>query len=145
MAETKVSIPAVYSNFQVAPREDEKEDANFPKTIAEAMILFHRVGKPDMAESLQQGMEQMLLVLSQGPDGKSEIEIGSGCICFECGHVGLPKNNSEACNSKGNDATPSPDFPFVCKKCLSSNSINLIMGRQPDGSILPWIEKSSQP
>ena len=62
---------------------------------------------------------------------------GNGCICFECGHVGLPRNNDEACAAKGDASSPSPDFGFVCKKCLTSNSVNLVLGMQRDGSVLP--------
>lgn len=76
MAEVNVSIPAVYSNFQILPKEDEKNDANFPKTVAAAMVLFHQVSKPEFAEMMQNNMEAMLQVLQQGPDGKSEVVFG---------------------------------------------------------------------
>jgi hypothetical protein len=76
MTEVQLSIPAVYNSFQIAPKDDEKDDANFPKTVGEAMILFHRVGKPEFAETLQQDMTAMLEVLQQGPDGKSEVAFG---------------------------------------------------------------------
>jgi hypothetical protein len=57
--------------------------------------------------------------------------------------VGLPKNNAEACDAKGSDTSPPPDFSFVCKRCITSSSVNLVLGMQPDGSVLPWIEKMS--
>ena len=165
MTETQLSVPAVFNSFHISPKQDEKNDTNFPKTIGAAYVLFHRVEKPERAEQLQQNMTALLEVLQQGPDGKSEVSIGkllsvhvlrnvflmlelyeqpgNGCICFECGHVGLPKNNDEACASRGNNPAPSSDFVFICKKCSSSTSVNLVMGVQPDGSTLPWIEKSS--
>jgi hypothetical protein len=84
MSEVKLSIPAVYNSFQVSPKDDEKNDANFPKTVGEAMVLFHRVGKPEFSEELQNNMEAMLQVLQQGPDGKSEVAFGMYDIicCF---------------------------------------------------------------
>mmetsp|Transcript_8375 Transcript_8375/g.15768 ORF Transcript_8375/g.15768 Transcript_8375/m.15768 type:complete len:146 (+) Transcript_8375:171-608(+) len=143
MAEVTLSIPAVYNSFQIKPKEDEKNDANFPKTVSEAMVLFHRVGKPEFAEELRNNMEAMLQVLQQGPDGKSQVAFGNGCICFECGHVGLPKNNDEASVAKGDSVSPPVDFAFACKKCITSSSVNLVLGMQPDGTVLPWIEKTT--
>ena len=142
MTEVKISVPAVFNSFHISPKEDEKDDANFPKTVGAVLVLFHRVGKPEWAELLQQNMNAMLEVLQQGPDGKSEVSFGNACICFECGHIGLPKNNDEVCAAKGDNPAPSPDFQFVCKKCSTSTSVNLVLGMQPDGSMIPWIEKT---
>ena len=58
--------------------------------------------------------------------------------------MGLPKNNEEAAEAKGDNAAPPANFTFVCKKCLTSSSVNLVLGVQPDGSVLPWIEKTTQ-
>ena len=76
MTTVNLAIPAVYNSFQIAPKEDEQGDANFPKTIGEAVVLFHRAGKPECAEVLQENMTAMLEVLQQGPDGKSEVAFG---------------------------------------------------------------------
>ena len=38
-------------------------------------------------------MDAQIKILEQGPDGKTQHRLGSGAVCWGCGHVGLPRNN----------------------------------------------------
>ena len=39
-----------------------------------------------------------LQILEKGP-GTESVSMGTACVCWECGYVGLPKN-MKACNTK---------------------------------------------
>ena len=67
-------------------------------------------------------------LLSTGPDGKTEINLGSPCLCWECGYLGIPTIQKE-------------DGIFECRNCKSDQQTNVVEGIQPDGSQIPWIEK----
>jgi hypothetical protein len=74
-----------------------------------------------------------LATLEAGPDGKSAQRLGRACVCWSCGHVGLPKNTA-ACSETA--AEPAG----VCAGCGDDAQTNFVRGVREDGTRLPWIE-----
>lgn len=138
MAEQQVS-PA-YAAFSIIKRPEEKEDVNMPMNAADALILFLKTGQMEAATCCKQSLDTVLKVLQEGPDGKSQVNIGHAAICWRCGCTGIPKNFP----SMENDVEhiiKSYSISPVCKSCESDDT-NFIQCCQPDGSKLPWIELS---
>ena len=75
--------------------------------------------------------------LEAGPDGKSAQRLGRACICWACGHVGLPRNAAR-CSEVG----PLP--AGVCGSCGEDGQSNFVQAVSSDGCKLPWIERSEQ-
>jgi hypothetical protein len=40
---------------------------------------------------------------AKGPDGRTTLSMGRGCVCWGCGHAGIPKN-ADACHKS--EVTP---------------------------------------
>lgn len=72
-----------------------------------------------------------LFVLYEGPP-KDSIKMGQACVCWSCGHAGIPKDYDES------RKTPGP-----CVKCNETNQINWLVIKRPDASDLPWMEASA--
>ena len=74
-----------------------------------------------------------LELLELGPDGRSSQLIGRACVCWACGHVGLPANAAN-CSMKG--PTPAGE----CYQCGGADQTNFVRIVRADGSACPWIE-----
>jgi hypothetical protein len=138
--ENTISIPQSYSVFRIEPKSNEANETNMPRSLLEAVTLFHATGKTEAVTKCMDAVGAVLQILAAGPDGKSEISIGYACICWDCGHVGLPAGIANG-DQIGNGAEEHPDSLFECKRCGTSDQTNLVRGVQPDGSTIPWIEK----
>jgi hypothetical protein len=125
-----VNIPQSFSLFKIIPKPTEVDDANIPRSIFAAIALFHSTGNSTAAGRCHDCLTSTLNLLAAGPDGKTEIKIGSPCLCWECGFLGIPDIQIEEGVSE-------------CRNCKSSLQTNTVEGLQPDGSQIPWIEKKS--
>jgi hypothetical protein len=123
-----VNIPQSFSLFKIIPKSSEVDDANMPRSIFNAITLFHTTGNSTAAARCHDCLTSTLNLLATGPDGKTEIKIGSPCICWECGYLGIPEREIE-------------EGVHECRNCKSSHQTNVVEGLQPDGSQIPWIEK----
>lgn len=114
---TSIDIGREFAAFKVVPKADgEANDANFPPHLHAAVELFCHVGMPDNAKRCAKAVNGYLAILREGPDGKNTNGMGQAAICWQCGHVGLPKNPEAT--SKGKDAK--------CGGCGSDAQTNLI-------------------
>ena len=122
-------------------QEDEHGDANFPPDLAAAMQLFIMAGLPDNASTCKVCVDRQIEILEKGPDGKTQHRLGTGAICWQCGFVGLPRNN-EAFDAGRPKAMGSV---AICSQCGSSDQTNLVNAINEDGRTrLPWIELYSE-
>ena len=131
-----MDIPSSYGCLVIVKKLGEESDNNMPSNLIEACIVFKGTGEIASLDKCKMCIDKLFQVLSNGPDGKSKINIGFGSLCWDCGHAGIPifdDNNVEP--EDHNLQTLSPK----CKLCMSSN-VNMIRCVQPDGSSFPWIE-----
>ena len=106
------------------------------QTLAHALFLFYTTGNSKAVDLVQETVERALGILQKGPDGNTKFNIGNACVCWSCGHVGIPKNSA----SLSDGAIVSYDTLPCCKNCSSDVETNFVIGQQPDGTVLPWIE-----
>lgn len=135
-----MEIPEAYGSFEIVRKTSEVNEANMPNNVVEAIILFKKTNEVKCLEETMACMEKELAILAAGPDGKSQINIGFGCLCWDCGFCSLPKNRPA--ETEGGDAAQTllPSFNPVCAKCGNTEHVNMIQCKQADGSVLPWIE-----
>jgi hypothetical protein len=74
--------------------------------------------------------------LSAGPDGKTSHNIGRACICWNCGHVGLPSNRKKCSKDGGYGVKPK------CAQCKEKEQTNWIRVTK-DGKFVPFLEIKS--
>jgi hypothetical protein len=137
-----MEIPGAYRSFKVirnhsdAPADYDK----MPKNIGDAVTLFHMTGQEDCAVKCRGCLDSCLKILGEGPDGKRNVNVGTAAVCWRCGFVGIPKNAEIIGNQDGDISTVSVNC--ICGQCGEHEDTNAICGKQPDGSIIPWIEFS---
>ena len=73
-----------------------------------------------------------MALVAKGPDGTSSQSMGRAAVCWQCGYVGLPKNAD--LGGKGSAVAAK------CGVCESDEQTNYVQCKQPDGSIVPWME-----
>ena len=127
--ETTITIPRTFLLYKIIPKTTEINDKNIPKTIFDAISLFYSTNNLERANKCSNCLTSTLTLLSNGPDGKTEIKIGTPCICWECGYLGIPESEKE-------------NEIYQCNNCKLEDHTNLVEGIQPDGSKIPWIEKN---
>jgi hypothetical protein len=132
---TSIEIKKEFATLKVVPKPDETGDKNFPPHLHAAVELFCFVKRPDCAKRCAERVNNYLGILSAGPDGKGTNGMGQAAVCWECGHVGLPKNR-EGC-AEGKVAE--------CGGCGSDSQTNMVKVVQPDGTVVPWIEEAPPP
>jgi hypothetical protein len=125
-----LSIPQVFTLFRIVAKSSEVGDANMPRNMFQAVALFHATGKTEAGRKCHDCLVGVLTLLETGPDGKSEVAIGNPWLCWECGFLGIPTTLNESGEGE-------------CRLCSSSSQTNLVEGIQPDGSMIPWIEKKT--
>jgi hypothetical protein len=131
-----MEIQAAYECFKVIKRPGEEGETNMPTNMIEGVILFKRTNELKSLEKCTGCLDALLKLLATGPDGKSQVNIGHGAICWDCGYAGIPKNIEAA------DSQQHVKLELLepkCSKCGSS-STNMLDCVQPDGSGFPWIE-----
>lgn len=121
-----------YAAFALERKRDETDDANFPPNLHAACELLSRVGAAGQLQQCMQCINAYLKILQQGPDGKTTQSMGRACICWNCGHVGLPFNAAKC--GEGSEV------PGDCKMCRNTEQTNFVRVAKPDGTIIPWIE-----
>ena len=132
-APTSLSFDARIASVKVEPKDDEDSDANFPRNLHNAAELFAAAGMLSQAAQLHDCSTRLLSLLSAGPTGRQSQRIGRACICWSCGHVGLPSNASSVVES---GATP----PGVCAACGENAQTHFVRVVSEDGAVVPWIE-----
>jgi len=126
----RLEVSHKYAGIAVLPNGDEGKDANFPRNLHNAAELFLKLGMVPNAVKLKTATDK-LFDMYEGPP-KNSVKMGQGCVCWNCGYVGIPKDYDE---SKKN--------PGPCAGCNETNQINWVMIKKPDGSVLPWMEASA--
>ena len=118
-------------------RHREEERAEMPSNLYESYVLMERTSNLENADNLRTCMSRLFTILAEGPNGKQKISIGSGILCWSCGHVGLPLNMEEL-NTEGSE-----NKKAICSNCNDGNNYNYIQGVQPTGETIPFIEAQS--
>ena len=136
----------MYRNFKVLKNKNEEpaDVEKMPKDIGEAMVLFHMTGQEASATRCRECIDAVLKILGEGPDGKRNVNIGTAAICWRCGFVGIPKNVAEIGRQVADGDVSTTEVHSVCGQCGEVEDTNTVCGKQPDGSVIPWIEFSSQ-
>jgi len=134
LREVHLKISPQYATIVVVPKAEEARDKQFPHNLHNAAELFLRAGMVENAEKLKDSTDKMISLYADNPDGKTGVMIGQGCVCWNCGFCGLPKDFKE-------ENTKSPPGP--CSGCNESEQINWLRVTQKQGtkvSDMPWIE-----
>ena len=131
-----LTIDTKLSSIAVVPKADEKGDANFPRNLHNAAELFLRVGHVGSARKLNVACTKLFECYAQGPGGL-HMKMGNGCVCWACGHAGLPAN-ADADPTQGG-ASP------VCASCGEASQTNFVRFTGEGKKELPWVELRDKP
>jgi hypothetical protein len=126
----RLEISSKYSSISVVPNGDEGNDPNFPRNLHNAAELFLKLGMVPNAGMLKNTTDKVLEMYEKDPT--TSVKLGQGCVCWQCGFCGIPKDYDES------RKTPGP-----CFNCNEKNQINWVAVKRPDGSNVPWIEASA--
>lgn len=126
----RLEVSPKYATIAVIPTGDEGKDANFPRNLHNAAELFLKLGMVPNAVKLKDATDKLLEMLEGEP--KASVSLGKGCVCWNCGYCGIPKDFDE-----------SRSAPGPCFNCNEINQINWVAIKGPNGSTLPWIEASA--
>jgi hypothetical protein len=152
--EVHLKISPQYASINIVPKPDgEEHDKNFPHNLHNAAELFLRVGMVENAERLKTCADQMIDLYADNPDGKTGMRFGRACLCWNCGHCGLPKGHQHDGPSKNTTNTP----PGPCFHCGETDQVNWVQVTQSQGGVtgkgrrkgktqkideIPWIENA---
>lgn len=129
----RLEVSPKYATIQVLPNGNEGMDANFPRNLHNAAELFLKCGLVPNAVKLKECTDAVLDIYQKDPS--KAIRLGRACVCWECGHCGIPK-----------DYTESQVQPGPCTNCNGTTQINWVQILGPsdpkaDGpNVLPWVE-----
>mmetsp|Transcript_7803 Transcript_7803/g.11900 ORF Transcript_7803/g.11900 Transcript_7803/m.11900 type:complete len:256 (+) Transcript_7803:71-838(+) len=145
-----LKVDTRFAMIRVEPKVGEGSDANFPRNLHNAAELFLRVNMVEAADRLQQCTSSMLDIYATNPDGSTGVSIGRACVCWNCGHVGLPQQHYEkedtpeeqeptdTATGKSTNKTPNKksskskkakkkkDEYGVCRKCKEDDQTNWV-------------------
>mmetsp|Transcript_16265 Transcript_16265/g.30699 ORF Transcript_16265/g.30699 Transcript_16265/m.30699 type:complete len:198 (-) Transcript_16265:146-739(-) len=151
LQEIELKIDIRTASMLVIPKSDEINDSNMPRNLHNAAELFLRAGMVDAARNVKEATSKLLDMYASDPDGKTNVNVGRACVCWSCGHCGVPKGNNNNKNSISDDVRKVPPGP--CSKCGEKDQINWIKVYNPtENEIknkkknkkkkeeLPWIE-----
>eukprot|EP00040_Diaphanoeca_grandis_P027517 m.156788 g.156788 ORF g.156788 m.156788 type:complete len:236 (-) comp31025_c2_seq1:415-1122(-) len=136
-AKELLSFDSKLASIRVVPNKGEAENPNFPRNVHNAAELFLKVGHVGSATKLHETTSNLLRWYAEGPDGKTTHSMGRGCICWQCGYAGIPKN-AEACHKV--DVTPAG----ICGNCGSDVQTNFLRPTV-EGNEIPWMELKAKP
>lgn len=144
--EIKLDIDKRYATILVIAKPDEINDANMPRNLHNAAELFLRVDMVENAQRVRETTGKLLDMYAANPDGKTNVRIGKGCVCWSCGNCGLPKNdngvddtsNSSASSTNDDDTKKLPPGP--CGNCGETEQVNYLRITRQKQDDLPWIE-----
>ena len=130
-----------FASILCVRKADELLDKNFPSNLLSGLELFSKLGMITQGRSLRACVDGFAKLLAAGPP-KEAVSMGCACVCWGCGHVGLPVNAGDV--SRAAPASASPERlsrapTAICKKCQGTQT-NLVRVTQRDGSVVPWIE-----
>lgn len=135
--EIHLKVDTRFASIIVIPKPGEGNDANFPRNLHNAAELFLRVAMIDAAERLRATTVAMFDKYSDSPDGKTSVSIGRACVCWSCGHCGLPEKQPA-------DEKKAPPPPCGnCGDIDQTNWLRVTKESKAKGSKheeLPWIE-----
>jgi hypothetical protein len=112
----------------VEPNEDDKQDDAFPRNLHNAVELLVKTQRADAARRLHSCARAYFELAKESPDGNAAV-CGRACICWNCGHCGLPK-----------DGKPESGQAAVCAHCGLGTATNFLQATTHDGVALPWLE-----
>lgn len=113
-------------------------DKKFPPNLHAACQLFCMTNNVENAKRTKKAVDSFLALLEGGPDGISQYKIGRACVCWACGHVGIPLN-ADKCERGQRVAGR-------CSACESNEQTNFVRLDKPgDGkgtkpSVVPWMQ-----
>jgi hypothetical protein len=110
-----------------------------PPSAAQAMMVFMNtnINNGENASKCAYCLNRTLKLFADGPNGNQKVSVGQGIICWNCGTCALPANMSEFPASKNDGLMP----PFAkCAGCGECEETNFLEIRQPDGTVVPFIE-----
>ena len=99
----------------------------------------------EQARRCKECVDEFATVLREGPP-KEAVSMGTAAVCWQCGHVGLPRNAAAVGDGRGAGG----GLCAVCGRCGSDAQTNLVRVRQRGGgggsggggkSIVPWIDR----
>lgn len=143
-AKELLSFEARMASIAVVPNGSEGSDANFPRNLHNAAELFLKVGHITSAKRLHVTTTLLFNHFSAGPDGRTTLSMGRGCVCWACGHAGLPLNADKCDKVK---TTPKP----ICGNCGSDAQTNFARPTKPGVTAtskpveMPWMELKAKP
>ena len=124
-----------FASIKVEPKPDEARDSHFPRNLHNGAELLGATGHLEAARTLHAAVTRLLETLEQGPTGREAQRMGRACVCWACGHVGLPRNADEV------SAEPGAAAPAgVCAACGDGESTNFVRVRNAQGATVPWME-----
>jgi hypothetical protein len=154
-----MEIPAAYRAFRVVKNQSDPvaDYSKMPADLAEATLLFYRTGQFPCAEKCRVSIDRyyyyfdiglnsccndyvdrVLEILRDGPTANRKIDLGTACVCWRCGFVGIPKNRDEI--GTQTEELSSTNTLATCRECGELEDTNLVICKQPDGTIIPWME-----
>lgn len=122
-----------YACVRIERKPEESGDKNFPTHLHSALELFCMVGAREQLNQCQTDVSSFFATLEKGPDGKTSHAIGRACVCWTCGHVGLPKNALKCAKTKGYEVKP------ICR-CGEKEQTNFVQVYKSKTETVPWIE-----
>jgi len=147
--EIHLKIDTRYATILITPKPDEINDTNMPRNLHNAAELFLRAGLVENAQRVKETTDALFDIYANNPDGKTNVRIGNGCVCWSCGHCGLPKDsNGEYTTNSSNlaDKKKSKVLPGPCGQCGEVDQVNYLVVTRKDEftkkgvTNLPWIE-----
>jgi hypothetical protein len=151
-----VEFTSLFASIKIEPN-DEEEDANsnFPRNLHNAVELFVVTGQTSAGARLSSATSAMLKIYSE-PSDMTNYAMGRACVCWACGHAGLPANRDElsetdvgaavyrsgrAAPPARKRAGPAPE----CGACDSSSATNFLTVLRATGggsaTAIPWIQR----
>ena len=132
-------IKASFANIKVEPKKEEAEEANFPRNLHNACELFVMCNLHENALRCSTCINTYMAFLSTNPDGTSKHKMGRACVCWGCGHVGLPKNPQDKLPLEGVEG-PLPE----CGNCGSKDETNWVRPLDAKKNTLPWMQADTK-
>ena len=149
----RLEISPQFANIKVQPNGNEGLDANFPKNLHNAAELFLKCGLVPNAVKLKECVDSLLERYASNSDQQNVslagLRLGQACVCWECGHCGMPKNGGVSSSSSSSSNAQLPPGP--CANCNGTNQVNWVIvtrgganaGCGDNMETLPWIEETA--
>ena len=145
---------AVFASIKIEARDDaEDANANFPRNLHNAMELFVATRNLAAARRLSTTTSAMLAIYSV-PSDMTNYSMGRACVCWSCGHAGLPENRDDLAEEDTGPAVfrSSPSRvrkpkqaaagrpAAQCGNCKQSGMTNFLSVLRGKDSVIPWIQ-----